>query len=62
MLRTHFYQMPMGAVDPDKLRLPSDSFERQLRDELPNIVSVDDFADSAVGGRPRPIQSTGFLC
>jgi hypothetical protein len=45
VLRTSFYQLSMDEVDPDFLRLSSDSFERHLRELLPRIVSADDFRD-----------------
>ncbi len=65
MLLESFYQLAMGADDPDELKLPLDSFERRLRDELPNLVSRDDFAGwySESLGRPvcEPPVLTGML-
>lgn len=64
MLRTTFYQQSMAEIDPDVLRLPADSFERNLRDLLPRLVSVDDFhgfyADSGTGSC-CPLVLTGML-
>jgi len=60
-----FYQLSMCAVDPDELRLDPDSFERRLRDWLPRVVSIDDFAGwySDQRGRPPrcPVRATGML-
>ncbi len=65
MLLESFYQLVMGADDPDELKLPRDSYERRLRDELPSLVSRDDFAGwySASTGRPgcEPLVLTGML-
>ena len=65
MLLESFYQLVMGADDPDELKLPLDSFERRLRDELPTLVSREDFAGwySESTGRPgcSPVVLTGML-
>lgn len=65
MLQSCFYQMPMGAIDPDVLRLPPGSFERRLRADLPLIVSLRDFEGwySESEGAPTccPIMLTGML-
>lgn len=44
MLRFSLYQQSLDEVDPDELGLTSDSFERQLRDVLPKLATVADFA------------------
>jgi len=65
MLLESFYQLVMGADDPDELKLPRDSFERRLRDELPNLVSRNEFTDwySNSTGRPacEPLVLVGRL-
>ena len=65
MLLESFYQLVMGADDPNELKLPRDSFERRLRDELPCLVSRDDFTGwySESTGRPgcEPPVLTGML-
>ncbi len=45
MLRASLYQQSLLEVDPDEIDLPLDSFERQLRDLVPRLFSVDDFRD-----------------
>jgi len=54
----------MAGVDPDVLRLPTDAFERHLRDLLPSLVSADDFrgfyADTGTGSC-CPLVLTGML-
>ncbi len=65
MLHEQFYQLSMCAVDPDGLRLGPDSFERQLRDGLGKVVSLDDFAGwyNAFEGAPScgPVTMIGML-
>ena len=43
MLRTLLFQRSMFEVDPDALRLASDSFERHLPELVSKLVSPDDF-------------------
>ena len=43
MLRASLYQQSLLEVDPDEIALPLGSFERQLRDLVPRLFSVNDF-------------------
>ena len=64
MLQTTFYQLSMAEIDPDVLRLAVDSFERNLRDLLPRLVSPEDFRGFyADTGTPSccPLVLTGML-
>lgn len=65
MLRSTFYQQSLLEVDPDELRLKRGSFERELRNVLPKLVSVDDFVPlhpSAEGADTcDPLVLTGML-
>lgn len=45
MLRASLYQQSLLEVDPDEINLALDGFERQLRDLIPRLFSVDDFRD-----------------
>lgn len=63
MLRVSLYQQSMDEVDPDELLLGLDSFERQLRDVLPRLASVEDFAEFYVeegAGSRCPLQLLGM--
>ena len=63
MLRVKLYQQSLDEVDPDELRLAPDGFERQLRDALPRLVSVEDFADFYAedgAGSRCPLQLLGM--
>ena len=44
MLHTTFYQRSFLELDPDVIGLPANSFESQLGELLPRIVSPEDFA------------------
>ena len=45
MLRATLYQQSLLEVDPDEIALPLNAFERQLRDLVPRLFSVDDFRE-----------------
>jgi hypothetical protein len=65
MLRTRLYQVSMMEVDPDEIRLAMDSFERQLPDLVPRLVSLPDFdefytPDNGAGTR-CPLTLTAML-
>lgn len=49
MLRTQLYQKSPHEIDPDELRLAPDAFERHLRDALPQLVTLQDFAECYAG-------------
>ena len=61
MLRATLYQQSLLEVDPDEIDLPLHSFERQLRDLVPRLFSVDDFLigngsrNELDGGRGRDV-------
>lgn len=64
MLRSTFYRPSMTEVNADFIGLPVDSFERQLRDLLPRLVSADDFRSLYAedgAGFCCPIVLTGVL-
>lgn len=44
MLRPKLYQQSLDEVDPDEIKLAPDAFERRLRDALPELVDLEDFA------------------
>ena len=63
MLHVALYQQSMLEVDPDEIRLPEDSFERQLRQVLPRMFTPSEFADfyEADGAGSRcPLQLIGM--
>jgi len=65
MARESLYQLSMCAVDPDRLGLGRDSFERRLREDLTHLVSDADFVGwgSSHLGRPpcSRVRLTGML-
>lgn len=63
MLRLSLYQQSLEEVDPDEMKLAPAAFERQLRNMLPRLASVEDFAgfyaEDGAGSR-CPLQLLGM--
>jgi len=63
MLRVTLYQQSLDEVDPNEIKLAPDAFERGLRDALPKLVDVADFADFYAkdgAGSRCPLQLLGM--